>query len=79
LITYVMVKMSGVETHALLVVGVEKTEKGMKVYFLDPNAGFHLLESEYHDGDSQFWQGVPYIQDDSEIKSISEVLKKECE
>jgi hypothetical protein len=84
LIEYNKLQIAGIDSHAWLVVGMEKLDDGYNLKILDSNFNNELQTYRYRIGDRDFnyhgyFKFVPYLEKTRELHKIERTIKKYCE
>ena len=79
---WTMAQMKGISSHALLFLGMTKTDLGYQLRVIDSNLPNATRELEYHFGDETIDLAddhfIPYLGFQNDQKSINQTLKRYC-
>jgi hypothetical protein len=79
---WIMAQMKGITSHALLLLGMQKTREGYRLRFIDSNFPDETRELEYRQGeralDLGYAEFVPYAGYRKDFRRIAAALRKHC-
>jgi hypothetical protein len=82
-IAYNKLQIPGIDSHAWLVVHMEKVNGGYNLEILDSNVARNTEIYRFHDGDTSinyhgYFNFTPYLEQTNEMKKINKVILKKC-
>jgi hypothetical protein len=83
-IAYNKLQIPGIESHAWLVVHMEKVSGGYNLEILDSNVASTTEIYRYHEGDTSinyhgYFHFTPYLEQTNEMKKINKTILKQCD
>lgn len=83
-IAYNKLQIPGIDSHAWLVVHMEKTNGGYNLEILDSNVASSTEIYRYHEGDTSinyhgYFHFTPYLEQTGEMKKIKTAILKQCD